>query len=514
MQLDPLGLRPSPKGLVLADRCHGSAYPQLGLDAAQSRVRNTHTPSTQDSRVARAQFRAARRLWIEHAAETPTATPMWTSRGGWITELSGWLAADEGLTACRSLHVRPEKVLRVAEVLASRADHGTGRNCAVSNATVAAAAGCSPRTITTVRTLLQRSGLAVEIRRGTGSPMTPSSRRRASIWHLISRRQPVDKLAVCDLPPSRRDRRSSLVEDKSPSARHRAAEIKSRPSKRTSPRCGRSAPRPLAVQRLADELVGNSYGRVPVLHGMYRGHIGAVCDALMAAGIDPSVWSATQIKNALNADMKARHGSWPDQIRRPGAFLASRLQRLPARTEGAPQRGVNAAGLDNGRVAAAQDTSGETRESAQARTQRWHAAVSAVTTPQQRQTVVRAHCVKFEKSRSATDPFAALANAGRRAARLFPDLPLVDGLMRWVGDVLGEELDGAGAEEISAPTSLSADLLMDLAIGTCTCVKCGAPDAPERAQLPLKAFSTVCDQCWPVVAAELAQASEPEEWQP
>lgn len=468
------------------------------------------------SRSARAQARTARRQWIESAGDVPAELPMWTSRDGWINELSAWLATEAGLAECARLHIRAELVLRVAMVLAAHADHATGRNCAVTNATVARGAGRSERSVSTVRRVVAASGLAVLIQQGHGSPTSARTGWRPAIWHLVSRPKPVDNQAgdraVCDLPPSRRDRRLSLVEDKSPSARRRAAELKSHPSRKSSPRCGRSAPRPLAVQRLADELVGNSYGRVPVLQGMYRGHIGAVCDALMAAGIDPAVWSATQIRNALNADMKARHGSWPDRIRRPGAFLASRLQRLPARPDGAPQGGVNAAGLDDSRAAAAQDTSGETRETAQARTQRWHADVSAVTTPKQRQMVLRAHCVKFEKSGPATDPFAALANAGRRAARLFPDLPLVDGLMRWAGDVLGDQLDSAACQEISAQPSLSADLLMDLAIGTCNCVKCGAPDAPERAQLPLKALSTVCDQCWPVVAAELAQASDLEEW--
>jgi hypothetical protein len=37
----------------------------------------------------------------------------------------------------------------------------------------------------------------------------------------------------------------------------------------------------------------------------------------------------------VNADMRATARSWPDHIERPGAFLASRLRRLP-RTPSAP----------------------------------------------------------------------------------------------------------------------------------------------------------------------------------
>ena len=42
---------------------------------------------------------------------------------------------------------------------------------------------------------------------------------------------------------------------------------------------------------------------------------------------------------------------------------------------------------------------------------------------------------------------------------------------------------------------------MDLAIGGCQCAVCGSRRATPRPQLPLK--SMVCDQCWPVIAAEL-----------
>ena len=87
------------------------------------------------------------------------------------------------------------------------------------------------------------------------------------------------------------------------------------------------------MQRLADELVGNTYGRRGLCHGLSGGHIGAVCDALTTAGIDPAVWTGHQLVEALNADMRRTGSSWPDHITNPPAFLASRLRRLNAASD-------------------------------------------------------------------------------------------------------------------------------------------------------------------------------------
>ena len=84
-------------------------------------------------------------------------------------------------------------------------------------------------------------------------------------------------------------------------------------------------------------------------HGLDRAHIGAICDALTGAGIDPAVWSARAINDVLNADMRARGTTWPDHIANPGAFLASRLRRLswaPPETTPKNAGGCAAAGID------------------------------------------------------------------------------------------------------------------------------------------------------------------------
>jgi hypothetical protein len=216
--------------------------------------------------------------------------------------------------------VRSSLLLRVCEVLAAHADHGSGRHCAVTNAVAAAAADCSTRTVTTVRRLIAQAGLAIEVRRGTGTAHTPTRQRRPSIWHLVSRRKPVHNHALFHLPPSRRDRRITPVKKNSPSGRTRP------PRKSASPQKQPKAPRPLGLQRLAAAVIARSVG----LSHVHPGHI---CDALTRSGLDLDAWSAQQLTSALNADMRARGWSWPNRIEKPGAFLASRLRRLPERPE-------------------------------------------------------------------------------------------------------------------------------------------------------------------------------------
>lgn len=296
--------------------------------------------------MVRAKRATAWRGWVVQAGAGAPRAPMWTSREGWLSALSAWAHGSGFAASKESARVKIEAatLLAIAVAMAAHADHATGRHVAVTRATVAAAAGCSPDTVTVAWRLLRTAGWAVEAQRGHGSPGTPRVGRRPSVYHLVPRKA----AAVVhnpDLPPSRRDRRVSLAGKDSPSTPERAAKIASSP-KPHPPR--RAEARPLAVQRLAADLVSRS-------HGLDRGHIGAVCDAITAAGIDPAAWSARAIVDALNADMRARGWSWPDRVERPGAFLAHRLRRLDWRPEGPPKnRGVTAAGLDEERRSAAE----------------------------------------------------------------------------------------------------------------------------------------------------------------
>lgn len=295
--------------------------------------------------VERAQTAQGRRDWVLRAGANTAGhrAPMWTSRASWLDGLRCWAHSPGFDEVCAEARVSmtAATLLAIAAVMATHADHATGRHVAVTRATIADTVGCDVRTVTAAWRVLRVSRWAVEAQRGHGSPTTPSVGRRPSVYHLVPRcnARPATPPAVHDfhLPPSGGLSFSTPVGNNSPSERCAPAKNHSAKPKR---RRWRAEPRPLAVQRLADELVGNKYGRRPICEGLHRVHLGAICDALTAAGIDPAVWSAQAIKDALNADMQARRGAtWPDHITNPGGFLYSRLRRLAWTTPPVPPKG-------------------------------------------------------------------------------------------------------------------------------------------------------------------------------
>lgn len=265
---------------------------------------------------------------------------MWTSRAGWLDGLSRWVHSPAFGQLCAQVRVSitTATLLSVATVMAEHADHATGRHVAVTRATIADKVGCDVRTVTAAWRVLRASRWAVEAQRGHGSTTTPSVGRRPSVYHLVTRREarPATPPLVHDfhLPPSGGVGCSSPVGNYSPSRRASAPANKL---------CDKTRqPRPLATQKLAA-------GLVALTHGLDRAHIGAICDALTGVGIDPAVWSARAINDALNADMRARGTTWPDHIANPGAFLASRLRQLswtPPETTPTKAGGYAAASID------------------------------------------------------------------------------------------------------------------------------------------------------------------------
>ncbi|OOK65197.1 hypothetical protein BZL29_7704 [Mycobacterium kansasii] len=147
----------------------------------------------------------------------------------------------------------------------------------------------------------------------------------------------------------------------------------------------------------------------------------------------------------------------------------------------------------------------EARQAQERTTAHWYAQVAAATSPAGRAELLKAHEAKFGRP---VDPMAALAAAGRRVNRLFPQMPLAAALTRWAAETLARiPAKPVACEEVSDSGPISTDLLMDLAIsGGCQCMVCGSHRATMRPELPLK--SMVCDQCWPVIAAELAGEDE------
>lgn len=312
------------------------------------------------------------RTWIERAGACGPDLPVWRSRAAWLADVRTWAesAALRDIAGKVGVSITSATLMSVAEWMAAKADHGTGRHAAVTRAWIAERAGCHANTVSTAWAVLRAGGWAVEAQRGHGSSTTPSVGRRPSVYHLVPRRprpsaksvelrglepltSPADvndrseSVEICDLPPSGGVCSLAPVGSNSPSA-HPREEKFSQPSKS---RRWRAEPRPVALQRLADALAGNDYGRRGLCRGLRQGHIGAICDALASAGIDPAVWSAKDVQAALEADMRRTGGTWPDQITNPGGFLASRLRRLqwhraevpvapiPARTSSTPQAG-------------------------------------------------------------------------------------------------------------------------------------------------------------------------------
>lgn len=313
------------------------------------------------ARVARAQRSVRRREWVQQVGSVEPSVPVWTSRRGWVSAVSAW-AVGPGLREVREdtrVSISPATVVAVARLWARFADHGTGRNAAVTRARIAEELGCAIKTVQRAWQVLGVAGFAVEAARGHGSSSGHTAGNRPSVWHLISRRPeretastppsepgsgdagPVDNVP---LPPSRRERWVSHLQKNSPNARKRAPKTKF-PSKQSKQQGRRCAPRPLHLQKIAAGIVAGSQGLAHV-------HSGHICEALARSGLDLTDWTAPQILTALNADMNARGWSWPNRIDRPGAFLAARLRRLPVRPDGARRGGVTAAGLDKaaGRV--------------------------------------------------------------------------------------------------------------------------------------------------------------------
>jgi len=321
----------------LEGRFHGTPYPRAERGLGTRRVQNCNLADELDAaglaledtlrqsarQLDRARFRQRRRAYIEAAGAVPATVPMWTGRAAWLADAQLWTLLD-GDAVLRG-RMRPHVFLALCEAASRYADSATGRNMAATAAALARDAGYSERTVSTWRAVLAESGLGVLARQGSGGSGRPN---RVPVWHLVSRAG-VAQPRTCDLPSLRSSRGSSHLENNSPSAHTRSKHSATTRPGSSPPRRRRAPqrpPRPLPLQRLAGELAA-------AMHGLDRGHIGAVCDAIRQAGIDPAAVTAAQIRVALDADMRETGWSWPDQITRPGAFLRYRLSRISGRLD-------------------------------------------------------------------------------------------------------------------------------------------------------------------------------------
>lgn len=301
--------------------------------------------------------------WVQQRGKVSATVPM-VSRRRWTQLVTAWTHSGDGVAMCAQFKVAAPTFVTIAAAVAKYCTGATGRNIAVTNATIAAQCGFSARLVSTVRRILASAGWAVEAVRGQGR--SGGKFNRPSVWHLTmprptgDHRPPssstsqgvvVDKTRCdsADFHPlcSSSVERTSSVDQYSPSApRARATSSTLKDSHRDR------VPAPLSAHRLAAELAKRC-------QGLDSGHLGALVSALHTSHLDLDAWAGAELKNALDlAGQAARGGrglTWPTRIRRPGAFLAWRLRDLPERPERvyvpppapvpAPRAALSAAGL-------------------------------------------------------------------------------------------------------------------------------------------------------------------------
>lgn len=276
--------------------------------------------------------------WIIPAEDGALANiPVWSGREEWKRELHQALYSEAGLAACKRLKINPEKVKAVAIMHALNADDRTGRRMAVGMAKLVEATGVSERHIRRARTVLVMLKLAVEAARGRylsaherlAAALHHGGRqiRAASTWALTSPREWIretQEVRYPQIPNHGLLPRGSSFDLSTPVGSNSPTRASARGQKIASTREGS---RPVELQRLAAELVARTHG-LDHGHLIEHEHIGALCDVLTRAGIDPQRWTALDIKAMLDADAQRRGWIWPAVIEKPAAFLRQRLRGL------------------------------------------------------------------------------------------------------------------------------------------------------------------------------------------
>jgi hypothetical protein len=344
----------------------------------------------------------------EHAAGRVPSV----GRKQWLRTVPGLVDTAAGRAAAARRGTGLATVLLCAPVIAKFAEGVNGRRITASVATMARKAGCSEERMRRARYVLGDLGLAQEMVRGRPLGRVEQAAatahhggrqtRAASVWHLTLPRG-LSSPQACGYLSSR----TSVLEvcsvgDGSP----KRARAHARPGKSSHTRQSRDEPRPLHLQRAAAGLVAACQGmdvgqwasvgfrRYVRLPGW---HIGQICDLLVEAGIDTTVWTGRTIAQRLTAYTVERKLTWPNNLREPVGFLRSLLTRIDwstppvrsCRTTVAQAPASRAAGPDSAArraavaVAAAADARGAERRRERSRAARpggtpreWRATVS------------------------------------------------------------------------------------------------------------------------------------------
>lgn len=329
-----------------------------------------------------------RRTWHAPAPTTTedgratAAVPCWTNRDEWLKAVELVLVSERGIESRRAnRRVAASTVLAAAKAHAFFAESSTGRHCVASLSSIAGRAGLSDSQVRNSRRVLRDLGLLVDVSFGRHLRSDEIQAARAhhggtqrAIASEIALTMPKDVvllLAGSSVKGRRRrhQRRKASTRSHrrrprtplSPKGSVRAQHSVSRSGYSTNAECSSSsgieqvcvdtavpaqAIRPLALQRLAGQILARTVGLDDVTDALrstrrpvpvswqqatpHRGrlHIGRVCDVLVDVGIDPEVWTASQIVHRLNLQAHRRGWTWPTTIAHPDRYLKWRLSQI------------------------------------------------------------------------------------------------------------------------------------------------------------------------------------------
>jgi hypothetical protein len=245
----------------------------------------------------------------------------------------------------------PATVLAAAREWANAADHATGRNVAVSHATVAARIGYAEATVKRIMRFLNRLGFVIECARGrnrltldelaTARALGAPHQRAAASTRALTIPKTVDGTP---LPTPKTVNKKTPVKKYSPTRAKRArkADAPRRPAKDEDQEVNSSQPRwPLAIQRFAAQLVHRlprllrtprtqpqrAYIQTPdnQTHAVWVGgrHIGHICHTITRHQLIERGWTVNQLLEHIDHyRTELRNDIEPTEQRDPLAWLS------------------------------------------------------------------------------------------------------------------------------------------------------------------------------------------------
>lgn len=301
---------------------------------------NRRGPGRATPQTRRGRRRGSYNLRVADGAYSPI--PVWDSRAGWMRQIITFARSETGIKICHEHRIAPDKFIAAANAHAAYADESTGRSLTAARDTLAEYAGISTDVLDRARQILRRIGAAVELVRGRyltiaeriEASLTHGGKqlRAASVWALTSKFTADSSVYPqfpnhADLPEnplgSTGISRSQVITNARATRRARASTK------------GEGDPRPLHAQIAAARLADRLGATMPEYRGVDRNghyvpgtthhHVGAIADALTAAGIDTTRWTGDDVADQITEFRRDR--SLP-HLASPTAFLRWQLRAL------------------------------------------------------------------------------------------------------------------------------------------------------------------------------------------